>query len=204
MTAPRLGELVRDFAASLRRVDRGRPIWRSSRSGIEYLPGIGPYPETEAVRLIAADLMVSKPIYASLRLGVPYPASPRQRCDIVLGDPATWAVEVKLLRLLGDNGKPNDNMLMHVLSPYPAHRSALTDVEKLARSGFDARHAVLIYGFDYDDWPMDPAIEAFELLAKHGLAAAGRAEAEFAGLSHPVQQRGRVFAWEVLCRTQPR
>ena len=30
------------------------------------------------------------------------------------------------LRLKGDNGKPNDNMLMHILSPYPQHRSALT------------------------------------------------------------------------------
>jgi len=29
---------------------------------------------------------------------------------------------------MGDNGKPNDNMLMHILSPYPAHRSALTVV----------------------------------------------------------------------------
>ena len=28
--------------------------------------------------------------------------------------------EVKMLRLMGDNGKPNDNMLMHILSPYPA------------------------------------------------------------------------------------
>jgi hypothetical protein len=34
-----------------------------------------------------------------------------------------------MLRLLGDNGKLNDNMLMHVLSPYQAHRSALTDCE---------------------------------------------------------------------------
>lgn len=33
---------------------------------------------------------------------------------------------------LGDNGKPNDNMIMHILSPYPDHRSALTDCSKLA------------------------------------------------------------------------
>ncbi len=36
-----------------------------------------------------------------------------------------------MLRLMGDNGKANDNMLMHILSPYPSHRSALTDCEKL-------------------------------------------------------------------------
>jgi len=43
---------------------------------------------------------------------------------------------VKMLRLMGDNSKPNDNMLMHILSPYPSHRSALTDCQKLAASGF--------------------------------------------------------------------
>ena len=45
-----------------------------------------------------------------------------------------WAIEAKMLRMFGDNGKLNDNMLMHVLSPYPAHRSALTDCGKLAHS----------------------------------------------------------------------
>jgi hypothetical protein len=30
-----------------------------------------------------------------------------------------WAIEIKMPRLMGDNGKPNDNMLMHILSPYP-------------------------------------------------------------------------------------
>jgi hypothetical protein len=34
---------------------------------------------------------------------------------------------VKMLRLMSDNNKPNDNMLMHILWPYLAHRSALTD-----------------------------------------------------------------------------
>jgi hypothetical protein len=27
------------------------------------------------------------------------------------------AIEVKMLRLMGDNGKLNDNMVMHILSP---------------------------------------------------------------------------------------
>ena len=75
-----------------------------------------------------------------------------------------------MLRLLGDNGKLNDNMLMHVLSPYLAHRSALTDCEKLVRSGMPGRKAIVIFGFDYDDWPMDPAIEAFETLASQRVA----------------------------------
>jgi hypothetical protein len=72
-----------------------------------------------------------------------------------------------MLRLMGDNGKPNDNMLTHILSPYPSHRSALTDCQKLAASGFSGSLAVLIYGYDYDALPMEPAVEAFEQLAEH-------------------------------------
>ena len=56
-----------------------------------------------------------------------------------------------MLRLMGDNGKPNDNMLMHILSPYPNNRSALTDCVKLLESGLPGRKAVVIYGFDYPE-----------------------------------------------------
>ena len=71
-----------------------------------------------------------------------------------------------MLRFFGDNGKLNDNILMHVLSPYPEHRSALTDCDKLLRSRIKGRKAILIYGFDHEEWPLDPAVEAFEALAK--------------------------------------
>jgi hypothetical protein len=71
-------------------------------------------------------------------------------------------------------------------------------VAKLAGSGFECRRAVLIYGFDYPDWPMDPAIDAFERLASGFAALSTRSEASFKGLMHPVQQEGRVFAWQFL------
>jgi hypothetical protein len=194
-----LEDIVDDFAAALARVDETAPTWKSTRSGTAFQPGIGPHPETEATRLIVQQMAATRPTrYGALTLGMPYPAAPRQRCDVVIGEPASWAVEVKLLRMLGDNGKLNDNMLMHVLSPYPAHRSALTDVAKLAGSGFGCRRAVLIYGFDYPDWPMDPAIDAFERLAAALAPLSERSEASFGGLVHPVQQEGRVFAWQVL------
>jgi hypothetical protein len=109
-----------------------------------------------------------------------------------------WAIEVKLLRFLGDNGQPNDNMLMHILSPYPEHRSALTDCTKLLRSGLSGRKAVVIYGFDSDDWPLAPAIDAFELLARARVTLSPRCEAAFGQLVHPVHSRGHVFGWEIL------
>jgi hypothetical protein len=106
-----------------------------------------------------------------------------------------------MLRLFGDNGKLNDNMLMHILSPYPAHRSALTDCAKLTTSGLAGRTAILIFGYDYEGWAMDPAIEAFETLAAERVILGDRHEAAYDDLIHPVHRRGRVFAWEVASRT---
>lgn len=190
--------IVADFAKAIRAVDHLRPVWTSSRSGNAYLPGIGPHPETETVRLVTDRLSTSHPErYSPYALGVPYPSGSRQKCDWVIGDPPRWAIEVKMLRLMGDNGKPNDNMLMHILSPYPVNRSALTDVSKLQESGFACRRAVLIYGFDYSDLLMEPALQAFERLAEALAPLSPRSEASFEGLVHPIHQRGSAVAWEI-------
>ena len=47
---------------------------------------------------------------------------------------------------------------------------------------------------------MDPAIEAFEVLASRDVKLASPAVATFDGLIHPKHQRGRVFAWEIWPR----
>jgi hypothetical protein len=95
--------------------------------------------EVQTVALVLAELRREHPaLYGSVQTGVRYPNSLRQKCDLLISPSGgrSWAVEVKMLRLMGDNGKPNDNMLTHILSPYPSHRSALTDCQKLAASGF--------------------------------------------------------------------
>jgi hypothetical protein len=108
-----------------------------------------------------------------------------------------WSIEIKMARFVGDNGKDNDNILMHILSPYPPHRSALTDCQKLLESGFSGKRAILIYGFDHEAWPLDPAIEAFEILARSKVTLGERQNSSFSGLIHPVHREGRVFGWEV-------
>ena len=106
-----------------------------------------------------------------------------------------------MLRMFGDNGKLNDNMLMHVLSPYPAHRSALTDCEKLARSALPGGKAIVIFGYDYEGWAMDPAIEAFETLASERVTLGVRHAAGYAHLVHPSisaggSSPGKSPAWQ--------
>jgi hypothetical protein len=108
-----------------------------------------------------------------------------------------WFIEVKMMRLMGDNGKPNDNILTHILSPYPEQRSALTDCRKLLSSGFPGRHAIVIYGYEYPGWPLEPVISAFECLAQRDVTLSSRATAAFSELVHPIHGTGEVFGWEL-------
>ena len=125
--------MVQDIATSIKRIDERRPQAANVRTGALYQPGIGPHPESQAVNLIVHELAALAPErYASrLHVGIAYPGG-RQKCDLCIGSSHSWewAIEVKTLRLMGDNGKPNDNMLMHILSPYPNDRSALTGLQE--------------------------------------------------------------------------
>ena len=116
-----LARLVEDFAAAIQRADSRSPQAIGSRTGRAYQLGIGPHTDSRTIRLVAEELIAVDEQYARHTLDVPYPGQSRQRCDWCLGSPPSWqwAIEAKMLRLFGDNGKLNDNMLMHVLSPYP-------------------------------------------------------------------------------------
>ena len=194
-----LQQLVDELARGIKLADSASPQWVSTRTGKPYLPGVGPHTETQTIALVLKALEFSDATLAdNVRVGVAYPSSSRMKCDLVVGDGADqWSIEIKMLRFMGDNGKPNDNILMHILSPYPAQRSALTDTVKLAASGFPGHHAVAIYGYDYPDWPMDPAIDAFETLAHRWVELGQRTMSSFADLVHPIHRAGRVFGWEV-------
>jgi hypothetical protein len=196
-----LGQVVRDIGTAIKRADSRRPQAANSRTGALYQPGIGPHPETQAVGLIVEELAVldADRYKGNLHTNVPYCGPSRRKCDLCIGEREAWAwaLEIKMLRLMGDNGKPNDNMLMHILSPYHTDRSALTDCLKLLNSGLGDRKAIVVYGFDYPGLPMDPAIAAFETLARTMVELGPRSVAPYADLVHPVHNVGRVFGWEV-------
>jgi hypothetical protein len=192
-----LQRLTDHLAAAVKVVDAERPVARNKRSGEPFAAGLGPHSEGETFDLIIREAERSHPdAYLSVATSVPYPNSPRQRCDLkITTSTVTLYVEGKLLRLKGDNGKPNDNMLMHILSPYPQHRSALTDCIKLSESGFEGEKTVVILGYDYPDMPLEPAILAFEKLASGRIGQ--RSETPFEGLCHAVHSMGKVMAWPV-------
>lgn len=160
---------VVDFAVAMKSADALHPKASSARSGRAYRPGIGPHAEDDAVELTITELKRVYPDrYILLQTHIPYPRS-RQKCDVVVGDPPQWAIEVKMARFSGDNGKPDDTAVKDLLSPYSCDRSAVCDCEKLATAGFPGKTAVLIYGFEDIHRPLDVAIEAFELLAIHSV-----------------------------------
>jgi hypothetical protein len=192
--------IVRDFALSLKAVDERLPIATNSRSGIAFQPGIGPHSETRTVELVTNEMARRWRERYRGAGPIPYPKHPRSTCDIGIrsGELDGWAIEVKMLRLFGDNGKLNDNMLMHILSPYPQHRSAVTDVGKLRRSGFLCKKGIVIYGYVANDWPLEAAMEAFERIVGLGKELGLREHATVEQLSHPVHRGAEVFGWELL------
>ncbi len=195
-----LSTVTTDFALAIASADAKQPRARSHRGDRLYQPGIGPHTESQTVDLILAELRERSPeLYQHADTNIPYPNLQRQRCDLLIPDGSEqWFIEVKMMRLMGDNGKKNDNILMHILSPYPKDRSALTDCDKLLESGFGGHKAVLIYGYDYAGWPLETAMAAFEILAESRTQLGPRSFAAFSGLVHPVHQCGGVYAWEAL------
>jgi hypothetical protein len=197
-----LATIVEDFALCLKRADSRRPQAINIRSKETFQAGIGPHSESQVVKLVANEMTLYKPEHYkdSIATSVPYPESPRQKCDFCIGNAPLWdwAIEVKMLRFLGDNGKLNDNILMHILSPYPEHRSALTDCTKLSISQLGKSKAILIYGFEHDEWPLGPAIQAFEILANAQIGLGPRCVAGYDDLIHPIHAHGKVFGWQLL------
>ena len=191
----KLQDFVSALARAIGQADNEKPIWTSPK-GREYQPGIGPHTEKKTLEL-ATDCIELTQVVPSIRLELSYPHQTRNRCDVAIGDPVEWAIEVKMFRRMGDNGSPNDNMMKHILSPYSQDRSALTDCSKLLKSGFNAKFGIVIYGYDYPEFPMDPGVDAFEVLANKKVKLGKRLTASFDELVHPVHKEGRVFGWEI-------
>jgi hypothetical protein len=116
--------------------------------------------------------------------------------------PNEWAIEFKLLRPFGDNGKEAEHWSENALHPYPGNVSSIGDSIKLIESGFSERKAIVIFCYEHSPPLIDTtvAIDSFEAIAKQvvGIELGSRRSAEFGPLIHPVHQQGKVFGWEVL------
>jgi hypothetical protein len=182
-----LEALVADVADALAAVDAARFVHK------EFQAGIGPFGEADAVRASLHWLMQSKPADYS-------GAKTKRLPDLLI--PSCWAVEFKVIRPFGDNGRPAEHWSENVLHPYAGNTSSLGDCLKLRDSPLTERKAIIIFGFEHTppQVALEPAVRGFELLAKLllGLDLSPRREALRVGLVHPVHQQLRVFGYEVL------
>ena len=186
-----LQKFVQDFASSLERIDKIVPPAKNVRTGEKYERGIGPYQEKLLIEHIVKDLKKHHfTAYEKLETEVKYPQD-RKRCDIVLNN--NLFIEVKAVRKMRNNGAHEEFLVNHILSPYEADKSFLTDTKKLLSSGFQGQKAVLMYGYDYKEFPIDLILGCFELLAKkYFCKILEKYEYSFDGLIHPIHKKGKV------------
>ena len=181
-----IAELVTLLAAGIRKADARRPVAVNSRSGVPYQPGIGPHTQSQTTRLAVQEVVGALP---ALTLEVPYPNAPRRSATSVSGAGAVGGRSQDAPADGRQRQTERQHADAHSLA-LPAHRSALTDCAKLLQSGFEARKAIVIFGYDYDAWPMDPAIEAFEALASRTSALTCTGLHAIDALVHPVHRAG--------------
>lgn len=92
----------------------------------------------------------------AIELQFPYPSITQATCDLVFSTDGLWlpepewAVEIKRIQLVGNNGKNNDYGLAKVLSPYLKDRSLFHDLRRQQSHAFARRHACVGYVFNYD------------------------------------------------------
>ena len=181
-----LQEVVRDIAEALVHIDRSREPFRT------FQPGVGPYGEPQLVRRIA-DYFNDLPNYGGA-------VRTKRTPDLLI--PREWAIEFKITRPYGDNGREAENWSVNLLHPYRGNVSTVGDCHKLANLPGPERKAVVVIGYEHVPPKVDLTIlvESFEAIAKHvaRIELTPRVETRRQNLIHPVHQSVRVFAWEVL------
>jgi hypothetical protein len=104
---------------------------------------------------------------------VPYPKNRKIKCDLVVFDDEgapRWAVEVKHIALVGDNGKKNDYGVTKMLSPYLKDRSLKHDLVKMqSEDAFGCEAATIVYSFGYSPDTMKEALKRFPEESTHRL-----------------------------------
>ncbi len=181
-----LQDVISDVADAIVHVDGARQPFRT------FQPGVGPYGEPQLVGLIARHLNELPKYHLAART--------KRVPDLLIPD--EWALEFKITRPFGDNGREAENWSVNLLHPYPGNVGTIGDCYKLARLPGPERKAVIVIGYEHVPAQIDLTVlvESFEAIAKHvaGLKLSPRLEVRRQQLVHPVHQSVRIFAWQVL------
>jgi hypothetical protein len=143
----------------------------NQRTGEIYLPGVKTLREPIFVGELVSWWKEKYPRDFNpengVRTEVPYTDVARAKCDLVFSsdgsslDNPEWAIEVKHIALVGNNGKNNDYGVPKILSPYLKDRSLIHDIKRMQEHPIAKKQAVIGYCFEYSFDSCDLA------LAKH-------------------------------------
>ena len=158
----------------------------------QFQPGVGPYGEPQLLRAVAKHLN-AMPVYAAA-------VQTKRTPDLLVK--GHWALEFKLARPFGDNGKEAENWSVNLLHPYEGNVSVIGDCMKLQHLNGTERKAVIAIGYEHTPprISLEPLFAAFELVATKvaGIQLGSRVQLTHRGLCHPVHQQLLIAAWEVL------
>ena len=181
-----LNRVVTDIADALVAIDSARKPFK------HFGCGVGPYGEPQLLGLIAAHLNTISEYGGKVRT--------KRTPDLLIE--GHWAVECKLARPFGDNGKPAESWSVNLLHPYPGNVSLIGDCLKLRALELRERKAALVVGYEHTppQISLAPLLSAFELISTTvlNIALGERTEVSRTGLVHSVHQQLVVSAWEVL------
>lgn len=186
-----LDELVNDMADGVMALDDSRRPFKS------FQPGAGPYGEPQLVAEIVRQLNLLPRYHGTART--------KRTPDLLIPD--QWAVEIKIARPYGDNGREAENWSVNLLHPYPGNTSSIGDCLKLLSLSDIERKAVVVIGYEHTPPQVDlmALVLSFEAVAEHvmGIELGERREVRRCPLVHPIHQCVRVFAWEVIGQAEP-
>jgi len=175
-------QLIKIIADILKEYDAEKPIHKLFKAGI------GPFGEPQIVSIISARLN---------QAGVP--AKTRRTPDLdIQGE---WAIEFKIVRPFGDNGKEAENWTVNLLHPYPGNVSLIGDAIKLLQLQDYNHKGLFIIGYEHNPpkISLDPIIASFELIAQNvmKIKLGDRIEEKRIDLVHPEHQVVRCIGWEL-------
>ncbi len=178
--------IVTRFAEALKAIDSSREPHKN------FQPGVGPYGEPQVIRKSLEYLKEKYPEEFGS-------GKTKREPDVLI--PKRWALEFKIVRPFGDNGKPAEHWSENLLHPYEGNISALGDCLKLQRSRLEERKGIVVFVYEHTPPVIDlrVLIQSFELIAKEVLRVklGPRSEAQLKDLVHPVHQQATVYGWEI-------
>lgn len=146
---------LQDLVSTVARVIAAVDLLPPRPQKAAYIPSVGTITEDQLRDALRSHITDLKPPRWWAQPEVSYQDTAGARCDMVISPISgetqrSWAIELKKVAFVGDNGKNNDFGPSKVLSPYSIHRSSILDARRLETERPAARGAVIMYGFDFD------------------------------------------------------